>query len=689
MTDTDTVNRTGLYERWIREEDVYKKVRLIGKGRFGSVYLAEDMTTHEQVALRQLSDAPGLTRYILRTVEMTEIKPHPCMCDLRGYNPNPPLIMMQYMPNGSLASLLEPVWKKGSPSYWNGTLRAKILFGVAAAMQHLHAHGGVHRYLTPSNILFDRNWEPRVSDFGFARVMGDGGALSAIQCTVDSYMYTSPEALQTDEYTQKTDVFSYGMIIYAVVTGLQPRIAGVKEVQHSQQAALVEGKRPVLPPGTSEVLATLITHCWEQNETLRPTFAQILRTLSKYDEMLFDDVDMDDYLDFRKRVLSATTMRPLDREQFWEPEPEDGEFFERTARLAEGGDVNAIVRLGMLYSKGTGTVKDDEKSFKCFKQAAERGSATGMYNTAVCYMKGEGCEKNMRSGMVWLKRAVEKRLPCAESLYAKCLSEGEGVDKDEDAALRIWKRLSEPPYERADDMCEYAYLLETRGQFAEAREWYQKSSDLGCDEAACCLALMHLKGAGCPQNIPEGIRLYEMAAERSFARANSDLGIIYKYGQYGQACDIEKAKKYLRRAIVCGSAEAIHTLANCYLRECNEVTSHVDKRALEEKAYSILKRGIYQDPLIMHRVGLMQYQGIGTPVARDDGLKLLREAAQNRCYHSAVFLGDLFAHGDPKTEVAKNLNFARGYYQKAQHIARNSGQAKDVDIVQAKIDALA
>ena len=112
MTDTDTVNRTGLYERWIREEDVYKKVRLIGKGRFGSVYLAEDMTTHEQVALRQLSDAPGLTRYILRTVEMTEIKPHPCMCDLRGYNPNPPLIMMQYMPNGSLASLLEPVWKK-------------------------------------------------------------------------------------------------------------------------------------------------------------------------------------------------------------------------------------------------------------------------------------------------------------------------------------------------------------------------------------------------------------------------------------------------------------------------------------------------------------------------------------------------------------------------------------------------
>ena len=663
-----------LYPRWVRNLGDYKQIRLIGSGRFGDVYLAEDNTTHEQVALRLVTEAPGVTSYVFRTVEMAEIKPHPAMCEFRGYNPSPALVVMQYMPNGSLASLLEPIWEKQEvPKQWNGTLRAKILFGVAAAMQHLHAHDRLHRYLTPSNILFDRNWEPRVSDFGFARVKCDIGKLSNIQCTVDTYMYTSPEALSGTQYSEKTDVFSYGMIIYAVITGLRPFVTGVSKGQLSQQTALVEGKRPQIPEETDERLVNLINACWEQQEDLRPTFAQILRMLNA--EMLFEDVDMDDYSDYCQRVLRATTMRPIDSEQFSEPRAEDVENFERTRRLAQSGDINAILSLGMLYRKGIGTVQNHEKSFECFKQAAERGSAAGMYNTAVGYIKGEGCKEDMRSAMVWLKRAVERRLPDAECCYAICLVDGRaGVDKDEDEGLRILRRLSESPYERPDHMCEYAFRLEARGKFAEAKRWYQKSSDLGCDDAVCHLARMHLEGTGCPQNIPEGIRLYKMAAERSFPRSSYNLGMIYKRGLYGQEKDVEQAEKYLNRARLCGLVQAISSLAGMYLEMADEAKRSnrlADQRVLEEKAFSILERGIHQDGNCMHCVGRMKYRGKGTPLDVDNGLKLLREAVtKHRWYESAVFLGDLFAKGDDEKGVPKNLELSRQYYEKAKLIAK-------------------
>ncbi|GKF30702.1 receptor-like protein kinase 2 [Tanacetum coccineum] len=136
--------------------------------------------------------------------------------------------MYDYMPNGSLGSLLHE--RKGSTLEWE--LRYRILLGAAQGIAYLHhdyVPPIVHRDIKANNILIGLEYDPYIADFGLAKLVDDGDFVRSSKTVAGSYGYIAPgQLLNTAEYgymmkiTEKSDVYSYGVVILEVLTGKQP-----------------------------------------------------------------------------------------------------------------------------------------------------------------------------------------------------------------------------------------------------------------------------------------------------------------------------------------------------------------------------------------------------------------------------------------------------------------------------------
>ncbi|XP_024533746.1 probable LIM domain-containing serine/threonine-protein kinase DDB_G0287001 [Selaginella moellendorffii] len=165
-----------------------------------------------------------------------------------------------------------------------------VMLQLATALMYMHAFGLIHRDVKPGNFLvrfnqtFPSGLEVKLGDFGTARSVDDG-KLTARRGT---HCYWAPEVLQGDEgskcsYTDKADVYSFGMTFYAVLTGETP-LDKYKELSPEKFLEKIRGgnwiipglkragKRPRLPSSVDSSLAKLIQQCWHEDPEERPPF---------------------------------------------------------------------------------------------------------------------------------------------------------------------------------------------------------------------------------------------------------------------------------------------------------------------------------------------------------------------------------------------------------------------------------
>jgi predicted Ser/Thr protein kinase len=190
--------------------------RYFGEGSYGTVYLG---TWREAaVALKFFKNKPKNKEFMNEIRLMVELPSHPNVVRLFGVSLEQqqlPVIVMEYCEGGSLDKLLFESNVKLSDDYKNRLVR-----GIAAGMLHLHKHNIIHRDLAARNILLTASGDPKISDFKMSRVLvRDEGKTKS---NLGPVCWMAPESLAHNSYSKKTDVWTFGVVVYEIVAQSEP-----------------------------------------------------------------------------------------------------------------------------------------------------------------------------------------------------------------------------------------------------------------------------------------------------------------------------------------------------------------------------------------------------------------------------------------------------------------------------------
>eukprot|EP01103_Thecamoeba_quadrilineata_P004779 TRINITY_DN1461_c0_g2_i1.p1 TRINITY_DN1461_c0_g2~~TRINITY_DN1461_c0_g2_i1.p1 ORF type:complete len:212 (+),score=28.16 TRINITY_DN1461_c0_g2_i1:497-1132(+) len=183
-------------------------------------------------------------------------------------------IITEFVEKGSLWDHLRKIQCAGFTTVEKPLSMAK---DAARGMNYLHQRKPpiLHRDLKSPNLLVDASGSLKVCDFGFTVVKG--AANSHTQCGTVAYM--APEMLRHEEYDEKVDVYSFGIVLWELYTGGIPYEGLSNQMIYSQ--VVHNGSRPPLPPHLAIVLKNLIGDCWHPQPSRRPCFTVILQRLEE------------------------------------------------------------------------------------------------------------------------------------------------------------------------------------------------------------------------------------------------------------------------------------------------------------------------------------------------------------------------------------------------------------------------
>lgn len=329
-----------LYDALIELES-YELKEIIGQGSFGIVFKAIEKATGQIVALKVIQKSKNLDdkkeqTNILREITVPRILNLPGIVKLLGFRfpltdegmtPDKLLsinakdkynhtkyvdltgaiIVTELMKNGSLDSYVKDYLdSKGMKNeVLNPTVRTKILFGIAATMKQVHKRNVIHRDLKLENVFLDDNKEPRIADFGLAKVMVNKVDMTMV---VGTPFYMAPEIFADGEetYTVSVDVYAFAFVMYKMFSNLV-QFADLKAIRSPQQylRKIEQGQRPLKPASIPEPYWELIQKCWDQNPSDRPTFEQITEYLrdDKYAINEFEmTTDLDELHEYQSRI---------------------------------------------------------------------------------------------------------------------------------------------------------------------------------------------------------------------------------------------------------------------------------------------------------------------------------------------------------------------------------------------------
>uniref|UniRef100_A0A7M4EH21 receptor protein-tyrosine kinase n=1 Tax=Crocodylus porosus TaxID=8502 RepID=A0A7M4EH21_CROPO len=256
--------------------------RVIGAGEFGEVCSGRLKLQGKRefpVAIKTLK--VGYTekqrRDFLGEASIMGQFDHPNIIHLEGVvtKSKPVMIVTEYMENGSLDTFL-----KKNDAQFTVIQLVGMLRGIASGMKYLSDMGYVHRDLAARNILINSNLVCKVSDFGLSRVLEDDPeAAYTTRGGKIPIRWTAPEAIAFRKFTSASDVWSYGIVMWEVMSyGERPYW---EMTNQDVIKAVEEGYRLPSPMDCPAALYQLMLDCWQKDRNSRPKFDEIVSMLDK------------------------------------------------------------------------------------------------------------------------------------------------------------------------------------------------------------------------------------------------------------------------------------------------------------------------------------------------------------------------------------------------------------------------
>ncbi|MCO5575430.1 hypothetical protein L7F22_029231 [Adiantum nelumboides] len=245
----------GNSKAWFTYQDLanatggFAKANELGEGGFGCVYKGT-LSSGQLVAVKQLKVGASQGEKEFRAeVEIISRVHHRHLVSLVGYciADRQRLLVYDYVPNGTLEFHLH---KRNDGAFIDWPTRLKIACGAARGLAYLHedCHPRIiHRDIKSSNILLDDNFEAQVSDFGLAKLTSDTNTHVTTR-VMGTFGYLAPEYASSGKLTDKSDVFSFGVVLLELLTGRKP----VDASQPAGEESLVEWARPILAQVSGE-----------------------------------------------------------------------------------------------------------------------------------------------------------------------------------------------------------------------------------------------------------------------------------------------------------------------------------------------------------------------------------------------------------------------------------------------------
>ncbi|XP_074263348.1 putative serine/threonine-protein kinase At1g01540 [Silene latifolia] len=276
---------------------------VIGEGGYGIVY-SGILVDNTKVAVKNLLNNRGQAEKEFKVeVEVIGRVRHKNLVRLLGYCVEGAyrMLVYEYVDNGNLDQWLHGDVGEVSPLTWN--IRMNIILGTAKGLSYLHEGlepKVVHRDIKSSNILLDRHWNPKVSDFGLAKLLNSETSYVTTR-VMGTFGYVAPEYACTGMLTEKSDVYGFGILIMELISGRTPvdysrppgevnLVDWLKNmVGNRRSEEVVDPKLPEMPPSKALKRILLVAlRCVDPDAQKRPKMGHVIHMLEADDLLVRD-----------------------------------------------------------------------------------------------------------------------------------------------------------------------------------------------------------------------------------------------------------------------------------------------------------------------------------------------------------------------------------------------------------------
>ena len=260
------------YEKWNIDVNDFELQKKIGSGSFADVYLGYQKSTGILVGFKKLKTQQfkySDFRMYEREISIFSSLKHFAILPFVGASiQHPYCIVTEFMSNGSLFDRLH---KAATPL--DATHKTICALGIAQGMAYMHSKKILHRDLKSLNILLDSDDFPKICDFGMSREVDNGETV--LTGGIGTYRWMAPEVMDSRDYDEKADVYSYAVVLWELLTQNIP-FQGLTEPQVAFNV-LQKDARPLFPQNCPQKIMKLIKKCWDKNPKNRPDFESIVK----------------------------------------------------------------------------------------------------------------------------------------------------------------------------------------------------------------------------------------------------------------------------------------------------------------------------------------------------------------------------------------------------------------------------